>query len=205
MIPSSSGYQKLADILLACSLVSWAALGLVQAPAEDRWTIVRLGISCLHLLTAAMIVLRTPAVTEASATALLASLPGFLIGGFAFSVAPPPSQWTILANGLFLCGIGLVFIAFLTLGSSFAIFPSARELRINGPYRLVRHPAYLGEIMLIGACTCTSVNWKGLLVLALAFPMIASRIHAEEKTLTLELGYQSYAAKIRWRIFPGIW
>jgi protein-S-isoprenylcysteine O-methyltransferase Ste14 len=46
-----------------------------------------------------------------------------------------------------LVGTTLTIWSLGTLGRSFGIFPEARSLVVRGPYRWVRHPVYLWEIV----------------------------------------------------------
>ena len=45
------------------------------------------------------------------------------------------------------CGITWALYSLSYLGRRFSIVPEARGLVIDGPYRLARHPIYLGEIL----------------------------------------------------------
>jgi protein-S-isoprenylcysteine O-methyltransferase Ste14 len=76
----------------------------------------------------------------------------------------------------------------------------------NGPYRIVRHPAYLGLILLfIGMPLSLGSVW-GLIPAVLAVAFIIIRTNLEDRILQTELsGYQEYTNRTRYRIFPGIW
>jgi protein-S-isoprenylcysteine O-methyltransferase Ste14 len=57
----------------------------------------------------------------------------------------------VLAGDLLSVGFSVwLLVAVINLGRCFGVLPEARGLVTRGPYRLVRHPVYLGEI---GACT----------------------------------------------------
>ena len=76
----------------------------------------------------------------------------------------------------------------------------------TGPYKIVRHPLYLGNsILVIGL----SLSLGSLIALipALCFILImAIRILFEEKKLSEELqGYLDYKKKVRFRLIPYIW
>jgi protein-S-isoprenylcysteine O-methyltransferase Ste14 len=101
-----------------------------------------------------------------------------------------------------LAGYALTLVALLALGKSFGIAPADRGLVRQGPYRLVRHPMYLGELayrcVLVGA----SLSAGNLaLLLALIIVQVA-RIQREERIFS---DYEQYAQQTRWRLLPGIW
>ncbi len=76
----------------------------------------------------------------------------------------------------------------------------------TGPYRVVRHPAY--AIALLG-CPANGLalgSWLAAAVGALGIPMLLWRCIAEDRMLRAGLpGYTDYAARVRWRLIPGIW
>ncbi len=76
----------------------------------------------------------------------------------------------------------------------------------TGPYAVVRHPMYAYAIVLmIGTPLLLGSLW-GLLGVPLAIPLIAARAVGEEDLLMDGLaGYREYAAKVRFRLVPGIW
>jgi Putative protein-S-isoprenylcysteine methyltransferase len=76
----------------------------------------------------------------------------------------------------------------------------------TGLYGLVRHPMYVGTlIMMIGTPLALDSYW-GLLAIVLALPVLAARIEDEEKMLRQELdGYDEYTRKVHYRLVPGVW
>src|SRR5512133_1092983 len=48
-------------------------------------------------------------------------------------------------------GYALIFWSLLSIGKCFGIAPADRGLIMRGPYRWVRHPMYLGELVLRAA------------------------------------------------------
>lgn len=76
----------------------------------------------------------------------------------------------------------------------------------TGPYGVVRHPMYAYAILLmIGAPLLLGSLW-GLLWLGLFLPLLAARLLGEEAILREGLpGYRDYAARVRYRLVPGIW
>jgi protein-S-isoprenylcysteine O-methyltransferase Ste14 len=73
----------------------------------------------------------------------------------------------------------------------------------GGPYAIVRHPMYaLVPLLLVGGPLIVGSLWS-LLVLVAALPLLAARTLGEEAVLMQ--GLPDYAAKVRWRLVPGVW
>jgi protein-S-isoprenylcysteine O-methyltransferase Ste14 len=77
----------------------------------------------------------------------------------------------------------------------------------GGPYRWVRHPGYSGAILLILASGLALGSWlAAAIAVVLGMPLILYRMNTEDRLLHAELaGYRDYAARVRWRVVPGIW
>jgi protein-S-isoprenylcysteine O-methyltransferase Ste14 len=80
------------------------------------------------------------------------------------------------------------------------------EVCDSGPYRIVRHPGYAGNILpLPGIVLALSSAWT-LIPAAAALIIAVVRTMLEDRTLQEELpGYQDYAQRVRYRLFPGIY
>ena len=76
----------------------------------------------------------------------------------------------------------------------------------SGPYRIIRHPGYTGNILpLPGIVLALSSLWT-LIPAAVALIIAVIRTALEDRTLQEELpGYQEYARRVRYRLFPGIY
>lgn len=83
---------------------------------------------------------------------------------------------------------------------------NGHEVVTTGPYTYVRHPMYAGIIAMLFAIPLALGSIFGLIpgvLLAIAFIL---RTALEDKTLIAELtGYDEYALKTKFRLFPGIW
>lgn len=180
-------------------------MGMVHAGADERFSLVRICISALNLCVGFLFFIRDPVKTHGTPTAILASLPSLAIAGFALKLAAPLNQWSAWLEGVFVIGTALAVFAFVYLGRSFALLPAVRTIVSNGPFRVIRHPAYAGEFLMTLACglsqpTATTA-WPAMIIL----PLIVMRIFAEESVLKTDETYQEYFEKVRWRLFPGIW
>jgi protein-S-isoprenylcysteine O-methyltransferase Ste14 len=96
--------------------------------------------------------------------------------------------------------LGMAWSAF-TLATSLGIAPADRGLIASGPYRYVRHPMYLSEVLFgLGCCLAdpTRANVGAWLLLNVVQVIRALR---EEHIIE---GYSSYTARVRWRFIPHI-
>ncbi|MHB1293454.1 MAG: methyltransferase family protein [Anaerolineae bacterium] len=76
----------------------------------------------------------------------------------------------------------------------------------SGPYRFVRHPGYLGTILLhLGVPLLLGSLWA-IIPGVLAMLALVARTALEDRALLAELpGYREYAAHTRFRLLPGVW
>jgi protein-S-isoprenylcysteine O-methyltransferase Ste14 len=76
----------------------------------------------------------------------------------------------------------------------------------EGPYRYVRHPGYVGAIVLLAAWALLLGSLYALIPAAICNLIIIIRTYLEDATLKKELpGYADYAQKTKFRLIPGIW
>jgi len=77
----------------------------------------------------------------------------------------------------------------------------------SGPYAYVRHPGYLGGIVIILCSGPALGSWLAAAILvACGLPFLVYRAVTEDRVLRAELpGYEAYAGRVRWRLMPGIW
>jgi protein-S-isoprenylcysteine O-methyltransferase Ste14 len=77
----------------------------------------------------------------------------------------------------------------------------------TGPYAFVRHPGYIAGILVMlgsGLALCSWLAWVVLVVFSVPFLMY--RVITEDRVLRSGLpGYSDYAARVRWRLVPGMW
>ena len=145
-------------------------------------------------------------------------LPGFLTVFFAsplewIYIGPTLPRATALpAIGcvLFLSGVTLVVWARWSLRSSYTAHLAVRgaqPLVDHGPYRIVRHPAYSGQLLMALGVAIGYSSAIGLAAIpVLLIPGLAYRIQVEERLLATQFGesYASYARRTP-RIIPGLW
>lgn len=197
--------QRLFNALAGASVLSWAVLRCLHA--ESPWEPVHLTVIALNACVGLLLLARHPAARSGSTGALAASLPGLVIAGAALKLAPPVDTWPMFSLVPFVAGGALAVAAFLSLGRSFAILPALRRIVRRGPYRIVRHPAYLGELLMVAACCAAHgrIEFAPLWPLAAAVPFVVVRIVAEERTLVHAPEYSAYRREVNWRLMPMVW
>jgi len=162
---------------------------------------------CFYLLVCWCYLRRDKAVATsrspvAHAAAVTATLTPF---AFAFLAATPAAVGRELVAGVLLAaGSGWSVWAVRSLGRSVAILAQARTVVHSGPYRWVRHPLYLGELVAAGGLAlqvgtvAAALLWAGLLGLQVY------RASREEAVLAGALpdyaGYRSRTAAV----LPGL-
>ncbi len=131
-----------------------------------------------------------------------------LVGGlmpFALLVTPPARAviGSYFAVRLVFCVMTLSTLftlwALWSLRRSFSITVEAREVVREGPYRWIRHPVYLGEIVTAGAVATWRFSLANVAIFALFVVVQLARARWEEEKLGRALPrYASYAAATVW-------
>lgn len=84
-------------------------------------------------------------------------------------------------------------------------WPVAPRFKVIGPYHVVRHPIYLGWVLMtFGSPTMTATR----LVFAIVSTLyLAIAIPFEERSLVEVFGdeYRRYQQRVRWRMLPGLY
>jgi protein-S-isoprenylcysteine O-methyltransferase Ste14 len=76
----------------------------------------------------------------------------------------------------------------------------------GGPYRWVRHPGYAGALITYLATPFFLDSSWAFIPAVLLTVILIIRTSLEDRTLQAELqGYGEYAARVRYRLFPGVW
>ena len=93
-----------------------------------------------------------------------------------------------------------------TFGASTIQKMEGQTVIATGPYALVRHPMYVGVLIMTFGVPLALGSWWGLLLALLMLPILIVRILDEEKMLFGELeGYDAYGRNVRYRLVPGMW
>jgi protein-S-isoprenylcysteine O-methyltransferase Ste14 len=115
----------------------------------------------------------------------------------------------ILGVALFIAGVCLYFVSRFTLGKFFSeairIKPE-HKLITGGPYRFIRHPIYLGEILYFLSIPVIFGSIYGFIVMLFLIPILIHRIGVEERALVSKFGqgYIKYTQKTK-KLIPCIY
>jgi protein-S-isoprenylcysteine O-methyltransferase Ste14 len=145
--------------------------------------------------------------------ALSVSFPLVIVAGLdhRFGWSPLFPLWLIVL-GFLLISLGYAFAAWALIENRF--FSSVVRIQVDrghvvcdsGPYRIVRHPGYAGNILALpGMVLALSSTWT-LIPVAVALIIAVIRTVLEDQTLHDELpGYRDYARRVSNRLIPGIY
>ena len=113
--------------------------------------------------------------------------------------------------GLVLVALGLVpaVLGALTLRTNYSstlVIREGHELVDRGVYRVVRHPIYLGTLLVMIGLPLGVSSWIGLPPMLLLIPLFLYRMRIEERLLVEEFGdeYRSYMARTK-RLVPLVY
>jgi protein-S-isoprenylcysteine O-methyltransferase len=115
--------------------------------------------------------------------------------------------WVGIAIAAF--GLGIRIWSMRVLGQDYTRSLRTRDTQTviqEGPYRLVRHPGYIGSI-LVWVGSRLAVNWLIAIATAIGLLLVyAYRINAEEQMLVEHFGddYRNYKTRT-WRLVPYVW
>jgi protein-S-isoprenylcysteine O-methyltransferase Ste14 len=132
----------------------------------------------------------------------------FSILDWRFGWSAVPAWVSVLGDALAALGlmIDLRVFAENTYGASTIYKMENQKVITTGPYALMRHPMYVGVIVMAAGVPIALGSWWGLLLVLLTIPLLILRIVDEEKMLFSELeGYDAYARNVRYRLVPGLW
>lgn len=172
------------DWIYVCSNLMVLGLALTRRPAQVQDRSIAAG--------AAVLVSYTYSYAQ---VALLNWYPGYETGWVA-------STWglALVITGAFLSLAGLI-----SLGRFFGVRPAMRGLATRGSYRMVRHPLYMAYVVQDIGYNLQEFSVGTLILVGLGWASMIYRIHAEERVLSQSPEWAAYAARVRYRLLPGVW
>lgn len=115
---------------------------------------------------------------------------------------PIAPHW--VSGAIALLGASVMIWARLSLGRSIGLVPALRALVMHGPYRYVRHPIYLGGILVFAANALSSYSPLNATMLAIGIVLFVLKTLAEESFLRSDPAYSDYMNRVRFRWLPGV-
>ena len=168
----------------------------------------RLLIICFYALWVILYIMRSSAraTTDSFVAKAIAIVATFI--PFAFPVLSRPINnlgIMLFADVVIILGMIITLYSLSVLGRSVSIIPQARSLVQTGPYRIVRHPLYLGELIAILGIVLARFSLSAMTVFCLLTALQIYRAVQEERLLAGTFPeYESYSLN-RARFIPGIY
>ncbi|MFC9918393.1 methyltransferase family protein [Agromyces binzhouensis] len=164
-------------------------------------------LTAFYLVAVLLLIIRAPASARRSGFAPTAAayVGTFLPFLFAFlGGSEVPAGVELLAVALMAVGMTFSVYSLVTLGRSFGVEAKVRPLVQHGPYRFIRNPLYVGEMITLTGAVCFSPSWAKVGILILTGSVQVYRAIQEERLL--EEHVPEYAAyKVRTKRFvPGL-
>jgi protein-S-isoprenylcysteine O-methyltransferase Ste14 len=122
-----------------------------------------------------------------------------------------------VSRGLHLTGVGLFFVGGLLFAWAMAFNAKfatvvrvgdedSHPVAMDGPYRIVRHPGYLGACFQAVGLPLLFGSWWAFIGAVVSIFAVIVRTALEDRTLQEELpGYEKLVSQTRYRLFPGVW
>lgn len=143
-------------------------------------------------------------------TSTLVFLAGFMLPGFdhRFGWSNVPTYVVIVADIAVLIGYSIIILVFKenTYASRVVEVSKNQTVISTGPYSIVRHPMYLGVLIMFSVTPLALGSYWAIIPFAALPAFLVLRILNEERLLSEQLpGYKEYCRRIRFRIIPFVW
>src|SRR5271166_5575535 len=122
--------------------------------------------------------------------------------------SPVPAAVSLIGDALVV--IGLAVTQLVIIENSYAAanvtVEAGQKVVSTGLYGIVRHPMYVGTLIMMAGVPLALGSWWGLVFLIPGLIALIFRILDEEKMLTQELdGYREYTQKVHYRLVSYVW
>ena len=118
--------------------------------------------------------------------------------------AEPAKPIVVAGIAILIAGTCLHILAKLYLRRSFGIAPANRGVKVDGPYRLVRHPMYSGYLLTHVGIFLMMPTVFNVVIYVIGWTAQILRLLAEERLLAQDPAYRAYLDRVRWHLIPGI-
>jgi protein-S-isoprenylcysteine O-methyltransferase Ste14 len=171
----------------------------VVEPSRRTAAVAAYGLLKVAVVTAfaALVAMRAPSRKPARGALAFGACAVALVGLGAMRMPPKEATTSLVFAGDVVALVSCLWllVSVLTLGRCFGVLPEVRGLVTRGPYRIVRHPVYAGEL---GACAGLLLAaprvWNVVVASCFAAAQLV-RMRLEENALTEEFPeYSAYAA-----------
>jgi len=125
-----------------------------------------------------------------------------------FGWSPVPAIVSVLGDVLVALGLFIDLLVFRenSYGGSTIETVEGQKVISTGPYALMRHPMYVGVLIMVIGVPLALDSWWGLAILLISIPVLMWRILDEEQLLKKDLpGYLEYTQKVHYRLVPYLW
>jgi protein-S-isoprenylcysteine O-methyltransferase Ste14 len=125
-----------------------------------------------------------------------------------FGWSTVPTAIVVVGNVLVLAGLAIAELVVIQNNYAAATITVEKEQPVvsTGLYGIVRHPMYVGALIMIVGMPLALGSYWGLLAMIPCVLVFVARITDEEKALREDLaGYTEYTEKVHYRLVPGVW
>ena len=157
-----------------------------------------------------------PQAEKEPAQKVIATLIIFLFAAIlVFSALDWRFYWSPVAPWVSIAGDALIFLSYLffirvfrenSYGASTIQVTEGQKVVSTGPYAIVRHPMYVGALVMLAGIPLALGSWWGLFFFFITLPILVWRLLDEERFLHKNLpGYTEYTQKVRYRLIRFVW
>ena len=222
---------KLYDLLAATPLIAWYVYCAVQQfnlltqQLELAWLMAKTDVTAMDavfvtrlisnlaimgfvaVLLVFLVMRRPPKARAAGIYGRFVAVSGSFLGLGIVQLPPQELSPAVYLTSTLLVLGGTVFATYavLGLGRSLSVLPEARGLVTRGPYAMIRHPLYLGELVALLGVTVQYFSGWALLLLLLQCAFQVERMRNEERVLSRVFPeYRDYMARTA-RLVPHLY
>lgn len=159
-----------------------------------------------EVITLAFVILsRRPTFRDSNpAYAALTIFATFVVPLFTLAVQDAALVSEVVASSIAIIGVLWTIYAKLSLGRSFGLVAAHRAIKVEGAYRYVRHPLYIGYLVIDFAFLLRNFTLSNCVVIVGFCLAQVLRALREERTLMADPTYRDYCGKVKYRFIYGV-